>query len=207
MRLSCLTTLILPLLAVSPLLAQSAGDERQEFSIGVSEVSGSSPSATAGSLSLDANVGVQANYAKKWRDSGWGNLYWEAGGMYVPIRYLTGTPTSAANDIHSVYITPGVRLQFSPKEKLSPWIAIDGAFAFYSASKGSIGALVASGGGNTATGGAGFGVGFDLAAGKNRALRADVHGIYTGSPNFGTPTPGGQFTFSVGIGMVWRSYH
>ncbi len=199
MRISVLPTLLIAAAALmaGPLFAQS------EFALGVGELSGSSPSAAGGALSLNSNVAVEGNYARKFRETGWANLYWEVDGIYGPIRYLTGTPATVPNDIHSVFVMPGLKLQFAAKEPISPWIAVGGGYAYYGASKASI-AGGASGVGSTSTGGADFGVGFDFSTGRKYALRADLRGNYTGNPKLGIPASGGQFNLAIGLGLVWR---
>ncbi len=190
--------LILPLLATGTVFAQ-------EFAVTVGELSGTNPSAGGGgNLSLNAGVAVDASYSRKIRETGWGNLGWELTGIYGPIRYTGGTPAAATKDIYSIFAMPGLRMQFTPKEPLSPWISLNGGYAFYGASSTSIAGAPTVGGGNTSTGGAGFGVGMDFSNGKKYAFRGEVRGIYTGSPNFGVPTSGGQFNFVIGLGIVWR---
>jgi hypothetical protein len=210
MRLStCFTALAVSLLAAWMLPAQQTGDERQEFAVAVGELSGGNPSALGGPLTLDAGVALEANFARKIRDLGLGSVYWEVDGMVGPLRYLTGTPTAASHELHSVFLTPGVKLQFTPKEPLSPWLAAGAGYAFYNSSGTSIGGGP-TGGGLTSTGGStstyavDFGGGLDYAMGKRYVLRGELRGVYTGNPNFGVSTPGGQFNFVIGGGIVWR---
>jgi hypothetical protein len=208
MRLStCSTALALSLLATCAIFAQQQGDEKQEFSVIVGELSGGNPNASTptvpAALNLDAGVAVEANFARKIRDLGFASAYWEVNGLVGPLRYLSGTPVNATQEIHSVFLTPGVKLQFTPKEPLSPWVAGGAGYAFYDSSKTSIagGPTV---GGTANTYAIDFGGGVDWAMGKRYVLRGEVRGIYTGNPNFGVPTSGGQFNFVIGGGIVWR---
>jgi len=214
MRLNtCSTALALSLLVVGTLAAQQANDERQEFGIIVGELSGGNPNASTptvpGALTLDSGVAFEASFASKIRDLNFGSVYWEVDGLAGPMRYLAGIPATATHELRSVYLTPGVRLQFMPKEALSPWVAAGAGYAFYDTSGSSI-AGSTTGGGTTSTAGTtntyavDFGAGVDYAIGKRYVLRGEVRGFYTGSPNFGVPTPGGQFNLVIGGGIVWR---
>jgi len=204
MKLStCSAALFLSFMVVSSLSAQSAGEEKQEFGVTVGQLSGTSPGVAGGPLTLDSGVAVEANFARKVRELGFGNLYWEVDGLVGPIRYVTGTPTTATHSINSVFLTPGVKLQFTPKEPLSPWVAVGGGYGFYHSSNSSIAGGTAAGG-TTNTYAVDFGGGMDWAMNKHYVIRADFRGFYTGAPNYGINVPGGQFNFVIGGGLVWR---
>ncbi len=202
--------LALSLLAVCSLSAQPAGDERSELAIVVGEVSGGNPTVVAGgALNVDAGVAFEANYARKFRDMGAVAVYWEINGMASPLRYMAGIPATAAHSIHSGFVMPGIKLQFTPKEVVSPWLDAGAGYAFYNSSGSAIqggptGGGTASTGGSASTYAIDFGGGADFALGKRYLIRGEVRGIYTGNPNFGVPTSGGLFNFVIGGGLVWR---
>ncbi len=220
MRLStCSTALALSILAAFTLSAQQSGDEHQEFALTVGELSGGNPSLSPAltnnavvplALSLNAGVSVGANFARKIKDVPWGAVYWEMEALGGPLRYVTGTPATAAHEIHSVFLTPGVKMVFTPKEVLSPWVAAGGGAAYYNSSGTSIGGGPTGGGtsgsaDNRVTYAVDFGAGVDYAMNKKYTLRGEVRGFYTGSPGFGVATTGGLFNFEIGFGLVWRS--
>jgi hypothetical protein len=215
MRLSkCSTALALSLLAACTLAAQQTNDERREFAVTFGEISGGNPNASTplapAALSLNAGIAIEANFAQKIRDVPWGAIYWEVDGVGAPLRYVAGTPGAASHEMHSVYAMPGLKMQFTPKEPLSPWIAAGGGYAFYDASGtaiqgGPTGGGASSSGGTKNTYAVDFGGGIDYAMGKRYVLRGTVRGIYTGNPNFGVPTSGGLWNFVISGGIVWRS--
>jgi opacity protein-like surface antigen len=220
MRLStCSTALALSLLAAFMLSAQQSGDERQEFALTVGEISGGNPSLSPAltnnsvvplGLSLNAGFSVGADFARKIKDVPWGSVYWEVEGLGSPNRYVTGLPLTATHAIRSVYLTPGVKMVFTPKEVLSPWVAAGAGVAYYNSSGSSIGGGATGGGtangdDNRITYAVDFGAGLDYAMNKKYTLRGEVRGFYTGNPNFGLATPGGLFNFEIGFGLVWRS--
>jgi len=205
MRLSiCSPALVLSLLAACTLSAQ-------EFSLSVGELSGGNPGLSAAlvnssvaplGLSLNAGFAVGGNFARKIKDVPWGSVSWEVEGLGGPNRYVAGTPATATHAIRSVFLTPGVKMAFTPKEVLSPWVAAGGGYAFYDSSGTSISGGTASGG-TTNTYAVDFGAGLDYAVNKKYTLRGEVRGFYTGSPNFGVATSGGLFNFEIGFGLVW----
>jgi opacity protein-like surface antigen len=201
---NCFQSLVLAALAAFTLAAQQPDSPKQELAFTVGQLSGSQPNATAGILSLGSGVAVEANYARKFHDWEWGSLYWEVNGLYGPRRYLSGTPTSAVHDIWNLYVTPGLKLQFLPRETISPYVVGGGGYALYGESKDTIAGGTAAVSGHTNRGAVDVGGGVDFALGKRYLLRADARGIYTGGPNFGVNTPGGQFNFVISGGFVFR---
>lgn len=221
MRLSTFPfALAVSLLAVCRLSAQQSAppgnEEVQEFAVTVGALSGTNPNAAAGPLALGSGVAFQANYARKFSDTKqWASLYWEVNVLANPFRHLSGLPVSATSQIRSVYVTPGVRLQFAQQERITPWVDAGAGYAFYDSSSTSIGGgttgqtqtvvgAPAGSSGNTNTYAVDFGAGVDIVASKRYVIRGDVRGIYTGNPNFGTSVTGGQFNFIVGGGIVWK---
>jgi hypothetical protein len=189
--------------------AQIDNNEKQELAVSIGSLSGTSPSTSAGLLAFGSGFAVQANFAGKVRDLKWAGLYWEINGLYGPSRGVTGTPVTATDAIHSIYLTPGLKLQFLPKERFSPWVVAGGGYAFYnssgtSISGGTTGGGTASTGGSNSTGVGDFGAGVDYVVNKRYVLRGGMRGFYTGNANFGVPTQGSQFNFAVSAGIVWR---
>ncbi len=211
MRLSTVCVLtILSLAGAGSGLLRAQGSE---VALTVGEVSGGSPNAstaaTPEALNLNAGVAVGFNYAHKIREVKYANISWEIEALGSPLRYTAGTPAVASREIHGVFVTPGVKMTFTPKDPFSPWISAGGGYAFYDSSSQSI-AGGTTGGGTGSTGGTAntyavdFGAGVDYAMNKSYVLRGEVRGFYTGNPNFGVPTTGGLFNFEIGFGLVWR---
>jgi opacity protein-like surface antigen len=188
-----------------------------EVALTVGEVSGGSPNASTpavpnagvAALNLNAGVAVGFNYAHKIRQVKYADISWEIEALGSPLRYTAGTPVIASHEVHAVFVTPGAKMTFMPKETFSPWISAGGGYAFYDSSSQSI-AGGTTGGGLSSTGGTAntyavdFGAGVDYAMSKKYVLRGEVRGFYTGNPNFGVPTTGWLFNFEIGFGLVWR---
>jgi hypothetical protein len=212
MRLSTFSTaLALSLLSACTILAQQSEDARDEFAVSVGALSGGNPSVTsaAGPLSLGSGLALEANYAHKYRELKWGAIYWELNVLGDPFRHLSGFPVTATSEIRSLYATPGVRLQFAPQDRITPWLAAGGGYAFYDSSNvsltgGTTGGGVSSTSGTVNTYAVDFGAGVDIVASKRYIVRGDVRGFYTGSPNYGVSTTSGLFVFAISGGIVWR---
>ncbi len=124
--------------------------------------------------------------------------------MGSPFRHLSGAPASATSDVRSVFLTPGVRMQFTSQERITPWIDGGAGYAFYDSS----GTNIAGGGAGsstyTNTYAVEFGGGVDIVASKKYVIRGAAQGFYTGNPNYGVAATGGQFNFVISGGIVWR---
>jgi hypothetical protein len=193
------TAFAVALLAVGCVSAQSS----DEFSLTVGALSGGNPNAVGGPLDLGSNVAFQANFAHRYRDMKWAALYFEVNVMGSPVRHLSGTPVSATNTLRSVFVTPGLRLQFAPQERLTPFLDAGGGYAFYDSSSTSIAGGVTPSSGTTSTYAVDFGGGVDIVASKRYVIRTDARGFYTGHPNFGVTSSGGLFNFVLSAGVVW----
>jgi len=203
MRLStCFTAVTLALMAVG---AASAQQSDSEFAVSVGSLSGSNPNVSPGPLVLGSSVVFGANYARKFSDKkSWASLYWEINALGSPFRHLSGSPASATSDIRSVFVTPGVRMQFSSQERITPWVDAGAGYAFYDSSGTDIAGAAVRSSGNTNTYAIEFGGGVDIVASKTYVIRGAVQGFYTGDPNYGVPATGGQFNFVISGGIVWR---
>jgi hypothetical protein len=208
MRLStCFTAVTLALAAVCTVSAQQSDSE---FAVTIGTLSGNNPNVSSGSpagssLVLGSSVAFGANYARKFSDKkSWASLYWEINAVGSPFRHLSGVPSAATSDVRSVFVTPGVRMQFSSQERITPWIDGGAGYAFYDSS----GTNIAGGGSGsstyTNTYAVEFGGGVDIVASKRYVIRGAAQGFYTGNPSYGVAATGGQFNFVISGGIVWR---
>ncbi|HEU5020730.1 MAG TPA: hypothetical protein VFT60_02530 [Bryobacteraceae bacterium] len=181
----------------------TSNEGNREFAVSVGELSSGQPNAAAGSLDLNAGIALELSFAQKIRELRFGTLYWEVAALTGPLRRVDGTPVSATHTIRSIYATPGLRLQFTPQEPLSPWLVAGAGYAFYNSDNTAIDGGPAAGG-SKHTYAIDFGGGMDYAFGKSYAVRAEARGYYTGSPKFGTPADNGLFNFVISGGLVWR---
>lgn len=203
MRLSiCFTAVTLALTAVGTVSAQQSNSE---FAVTIGALSGSNPNVSSDSLVLGSSPAFGANYARKFNDKkSWASLYWEINALGSPFRHLSGFPVSATSDIRSFYVTPGVRMQFTSQERITPWIDAGAGYAFYDSSGTNIAGAATGSSGYTNTYAVEFGGGVDIVASKTYVIRGAAQGFYTGNPNYGVAATGGQFNFVISGGIVWR---
>jgi len=207
MRLSTgFTALALALVAVCTVSAQQLNQQSgSEFAVSIGALSGNNPNVPSGALVLGSSPAFEANYGRKFNDKQkWASLYWEINALVSPFRHLSGVPASATSDVRSVFVTPGVRLEFAQQERITPWIDGGAGYAFYDTSGTSIAGGQTATPGNANTYAVEFGAGVDIVASKKYVIRGGVQGFYTGDPNYGVAATGGQFNFVVSGGIVWR---
>jgi hypothetical protein len=102
-------------------------------------------------------------------------------------------------------LTPGIRLMFLPRGRVSAFAAVGGGFASHEES-----ALRADGSPNpdqqtNSTGAGSFGGGVDVRSGSWLGLRGEVREVLTGARRFSIATPGGRVHNVVAtIGFVAR---
>jgi len=156
-------------------------------------------------LSFSSTVGIQADYSCYVRSYKYADLYGEVHLLVSPKQDVSSTLTSATADFTSLYITPGVRLKFYPKKRLSPWVVGGGGYALYRQSDKTIAGAANPASGYTNSGAIEFGGGMDFVYSPRMSFRLEARDFYTASPNFNTPIYGrGQFNFVVGAGVVFR---
>ena len=192
-------------LALAAACTVSAQQSDSEFAVTVGTLSGSNPNTASGGLTLGSSAIFGANYARRFNDKhSWASLYWEVNALASPFRHLSGVPSTATSDIRSFYVTPGVRMQFSSQERITPWIDGGAGYAFYDSSATNIAGVTSGNSRYTNTYAVEFGGGVDIVASKRYVIRGAAQGFYTGNPSYGVATTGGQFNFVISGGIVWR---
>src|SRR5262249_20803194 len=79
---------------------------------------------------LGSGTALQANYGQKLID-GRAELFGEVHFLGNTQRIVTSANPASARDVATIYITPGIRVKFTPKSRLSPYLAVGGGVAFY----------------------------------------------------------------------------
>ncbi len=190
----------LTLLLAVPSFAQ------KEAALTLGSVSGPTRTTTSGStLTLSNAVAFQGSYARQVRTYKYADLYGEVNAVLSPYQSVSGTATSATKDFTALYITPGVRLKFYPKKKLSPWAVGGGGYALYSASSKTIAGGNSAASGTSSNGALEFGGGLDYRWSSRLSFRFEARDFYTGTPHYNLPVSGkGQFNFLAGGGLVFH---
>jgi hypothetical protein len=147
----------------------------------------STSSALAGSTSIDTSLAFELGFAAQLKSLPMASLELEVPVLITPSAGVNTSNLLASKNYTSLYFTPGVRLKFSPKGSISPWVAVGGGLAHFSPSRTSISGS-ASPATSTAKGvvDAGGGVDFKMSFLPVR-FRVEVREYFSGSPNLNIP--------------------
>ncbi len=199
------TQLILPLLALAVLgRGQEEVAHKNELAFGLNGLPSLSRS-DAPSLNVGPDVGLQVNYGRRFLDRNKFALYGEINFLASPLREVSSSVPSATQNFASLYITPGVRLKFLPKARISPYFAIGGGYADYQQSTTEINGRPNPASRQLARGVFDFGAGVDVHVWRWVALRGEARDFYSGSPNYNVASiSGGQHNVVAGGAFVLR---
>lgn len=191
------------LLLAAPLLAQQT--KVPEVGLTVAGISGSSRTTSTGAaLTPGEGVAFQVNYSKAFRTLKAGDLYWEVNGVASPQQKLQSTNTGVTKDFSAYYFTPGLRLKFYPRKRLSPWAVAGGGFGLYQSDSQTLGGAATTSQ-VKGTGVFEFGGGLDFRYSPRLSFRFEAREFLTGTPKYNVPVSGhGQLVFMVGGGIVFH---
>jgi hypothetical protein len=172
------------LLSVTASLASPARAQNQELTFSLGGIPGQtrgfqSPGSTV-QISADRSFGI--NYGHRLFGAGIVALYGEVEFVAIPNRSLKASNATVPQNYASLYLTPGLRLKFVPRSRLSPWVAIGGGYALYQQS------AQLSNGQNTTNkflnrGVFDYGGGLDYRLFRFIGLRGEVRDFFSGTPN------------------------
>ena len=157
-----------------------------------------------GELDLQGGLALQANYGKRvWTGQGLA-LFGEGHLLASPLREVTTANPRAARDFASLYLMPGLRLQFGPERRWRPFVAGGVGYAQYHSSE-----LLQNGAPSPVrdrqhTWGGNYGGGMDVQVLRWLAVRGEVRNFVTPSPRLNTPLTGTQQNVVVSGGFVLR---
>ncbi len=148
---------------------------------------------------------VQGSFGKMVRSYKLFDLYGEVNAVVSPYQSFSSGATAVTKDVTAFYVTPGVRLKFYPKKKLSPFAVVGGGAAIYSTSSKTIAGGTTANSGSSASGALEYGGGLEYRGSSKMSIRFEARDFYTGTPHYGVPVSGkGQFNFLVGGGLVFH---
>ena len=191
--------LLLAIAFSAPLLAQ-----KHEIGLTLGGFVPGSRSSVPSGLDLSGGPGFQANYGYRLLDRSKFALFAETHFLANPLRDITSLNRSATRDVATLYVTPGVRLKFAPRSKLSPYLVAGGGYALYEQSFQQIDGRPNTASRFTHRGAFDFGGGLDVKVWRFVSLRSEIRDFYSGSPSFNTPTSGGQHNVVASGGFALR---
>jgi len=201
MRLSGHTALLL--LPLSALAQEHAPKNELAF-----QLSGfAATNREAPSLRLGSGIALQSNFARRIFEKRSYALYGEVHFLASPLREVRSTVDTATRDVATLYVTPGVRVKFAPRSRVSPYLAGGGGLAWYEQSRTQLNGSPNAAPRELLRGAFGLGGGVDVGVLRWLALRGEIRDFYTGAPAYNLAwIRGGQHNVAIGAAFVirWR---
>jgi opacity protein-like surface antigen len=158
-----------------------------------------------GELEQSSGTALQANYAYRLTGGSKASFYLQTHFLANGQRVIRSGIPAASTDVATLYVTPGLRVQFLPGAVFSPWIEGGGGYALYEQSRLRVDGEPNDAGRFLHRGALEFGVGVDTKLWRFIGLRFEVRDFYTGNPGFNVPVQGsGQHNVVAGGGFVLR---
>jgi hypothetical protein len=168
---------------VTALVAAPARAQNQDLTFSLGGIPGQTRTfqGSAGTAQISADRSFGINYGHRFRDAKIAALYGEIEFVAIPNRSVTSTTATVPQNFASLYLTPGLRLKFFPRSRLSPWGAIGGGYALYQQS-----AKLSNGQNETDKflnrGAFDYGGGLDFRLFRFIGLRTEVRDFLSGNP-------------------------
>jgi hypothetical protein len=196
------------LAAVSVIPAMAAdGDNAAKHEIGLTlgGLLGQDRSGGSTTFHLSSGTALQANYGYRFFDGGSVVLYGEVHMLANPQRVVTSATQTLTRDVATLFVTPGIRVQFAPRHALSPYFAVGGGWALFEQSTTTLGGNPNPAPRDISHAVVDFGGGVDVKFWKFVGLRGEIRDFYSGSPSYNAPAiSGGQHNVVVGGGFVLK---
>jgi opacity protein-like surface antigen len=196
-----LKSLFLSTIAVC--LAVPASAQRHELGFTLGNIAGPTQSSPLGSLNLTSGYALQANYGYRFWEGDTIAILGEIHFLANPLRDVRSENPAATRDVATLYLTPGVRVKFFPKAKISPYAVAGGGYGLYEQSTSRIDGRPNEAPRTTNRGVFDFGGGVDVRVWRLFGLRGEVRDFYTGNPSFNAPLrSSGQHNVVAGGGFT-----
>ena len=138
-------------------------------------------------------MAFQVNYGRRIVNGNTVAFYGEINFIASPLRDVSTGITTATQDFASLYVTPGIRVKFRPRSRISPYAVVGGGYADYEQSLTRLDGRPNQAPRELARGVFDFGAGVDVHVWRFVALRGEARDFYTGAPNYNlASTSGGQ---------------
>ncbi|HBY59842.1 MAG TPA: hypothetical protein DEH78_08450 [Solibacterales bacterium] len=178
---------------------------RHELGLTLGTLRGGDRGTGAAALQLGSGTALQANYGVRVAGGSAAALYAEFHFLASPQRLVSSANAALTRDVATIYATPGLRVKFAPKARVSPYAVIGAGYALYEHSLLTLGGQPNGAPRLTHRGTAMFGGGVDVGVWRWLAIRGEVRDFYSGSPSYNTPAiRGGQHNVVAGGGFVLR---
>jgi len=207
------TGMLFALVAVATAVGQSDSSEYKNqfgFTIGAEFIPDNStlgpPSVP---ITFSSSVIFQLHYARLLKENENMALYFELPAAAAPSHDVQSSIPATTTSLATFYVTPGFRVNFKPRSRISPWVSFGGGYGLYEASE-NLSNGVENPSRDTNAGTLQFGAGLDyktnLKIVRPISVRGEFRDFYTlDTVNFNTAvTTITQHNFTVGGGFYWR---
>jgi Outer membrane protein beta-barrel domain len=180
-----------------------AAAEKHEIGLTLGRISGPTRASSAGEVSLDPGIALQANYGYRFLMRRSFALSAEVHFLANGQREIRSPNLAATRDIATLYVTPGLRVKFAPRSRIAPYVAAGGGYALYEQSLFRLDEAPNPAPRFTHRKAFMFGGGVDVPVWRWLGVRLEARDFYTGNPSFNAPIrSNGQHNVVVGGGFV-----
>ncbi len=159
----------------------------------------------AGVAKLESGLAWQANFASRIVGTPLAKLDWEVHFLASPLRDVKSGIPSLTRDFASIYLTPGLKLQFLPGGPFRPFVAAGAGLAIYEHSRETIGGSSNPVDRIKNRGVIQYGGGVDIPVMPRVGIRFEVRDFYSGNPSFnGSVVNSKQHNVVVGGGLYLK---
>ena len=159
----------------------------------------------AGVAKLESGLAWQANFASRIVGTPLAKLDWEVHFLASPLRDVKSGIPSLTRDFASIYLTPGLKLQFLPGGPFRPFVAAGAGLAIYEHSRETIGGSSNPVDRIKKRGVIQYGGGVDIPVMPRVGIRFEVRDFYSGNPSFnGSVVNSKQHNVVVGGGLYLK---
>ena len=159
-------------------------------------------------IEVSPGITFQLNYARRLWLTRSAGLYLEIPALAIPLQEIRATNTSVPKNYDSFFVTPSLRVQLAPRNRISPWFSVGGGYALFDESVERLNGThnITRG---TSGGAVQFGGGLDLRTPIQLlfpiGVRMEVRDLYTAKPNYNVETGSGfQHNLVFSGGLVLR---
>ena len=156
----------------------------------------------SGVAKLESGLAWQANFSSKIAGTPLANLDFEMHFLASPSRDVSSGIPSLTRDFATIYLTPGVKVQFLPGGPFRPFVSAGAGLAVYENSRNTIGGDPNPVERITNRGVIQFGGGVDLPVAPHIGMRFEIRDFYSGDPRFnGSVVSSKQHNVIIGGGI------
>ena len=155
-------------------------------------------------LEIGAGMSLYANYGLRVVDGEKAALFVEVPFIATPQHQIRTTLGGATRDVATIYLTPGLRLKFAPRNRIAPYIAGGAGWALFEQSTTTVDWRANDAPRLLSRGAVNFGGGVDVRVWRFVSVRGEARDFVSGNAAFRVPVRGAQHSLLVAGGFSLR---